>query len=864
ESITAPGRSLDCVSLVLDDETATKIDHISSAYEISADAFLLACWQSLIWFLTRRKDFTIYTLCKGRRIGALREALGAYACFCPIRSHIEPDYRFTEMIDISDQSVRSASDSLNHFLRQESMITNDGLPADRVNAVGFEYEEWPEAEYAGPVEFSYWKQSVFIDRFKLKLGGYRRPDGLTIEIQYDPAAFSWKSAESILERYHDLIENALECEQALICDLDVVDSRESEKLLANGRMASEGRGNGQAKVGAYWKLAEIRETEETAGVPPLVKVPRKGPGDGQLPLSFAQQRLWFLDQLAPNNPFYNIPSAVRSEGRLNLDALERVINEIVRRHEVLRTRFEVEEGIPVQVIDRWEPRRLEIEDLTGVLPDEREEEVSRLVREEAETGFDLSRGPLLRVKVLRLGEERHVLLYTMHHIVSDAWSTGILMKEVGELYRAYGAGEESPLEELPIQYGDFAVWQREWLRGDVLERELEYWRRQLEGMEDLELPTDHPRPATQSFRGVVSRFVIEREITERLRTVSRLEGATLFMVLLGGFDLLMSRYSGQSDVVIGTDIANRNRAEIEGLIGFFVNQLVLRVKVEASESFKELLVRVRRVCLEAYEHQDLPFEKLVEELQPERDLSRSPLFQAKLMLQNATQEDMELGGAKLSRVGDSEVQTTKLDLTVAIMDTGRDMVGVVNYSQDIFETETIEHLMSHYCNLLRGIVENGEKPMREQSLLSDEEREQIVVEWNRTRRPYPQGVNIHELLAGQAGRRPERIALISEGRQVSYGELNQRANRVGNYLRRLGVGPEVVVGLCLERSVEVVVGMLGVLKAGGAYLPLDAEWPLERVGYVLEESGTGVVLTERKLEGCLPAFWGQTVLLDEE
>jgi amino acid adenylation domain-containing protein len=620
-------------------------------------------------------------------------------------------------------------------------------------------------------------------------------------------------------------------------------------------------------------IEEAMRAGEKVEAPPLVRIDREGQRGARWPMSFAQQRLWFIDQLNPGGSLYNITDAVNLEGDLNINVLERVINEIIRRHEVLRTRFEVDAGEPAQVIDAWEHRRLEVADLTSLPPEEREAEITRRTREETEMGFDLSRGPLLRVKVLKLAVDEHVALYTMHHIVSDAWSMDILTREVGALYQAYSAGsiqEASPLPELPIQYADFAVWQREWLKGEALEVKLEYWRKQLAGMEDLELPADRPRPATRSYRAAGRQFVVERAVAEKLRGLSQREGVTLFMTLLGGFDVLMSRYSGQEDVALGTDVANRNRAEIEGLIGFFVNQLVLRVEAPAEESSIQLLKRVRETCLGAYAHQDLPFEKLVEELRPERDLSRSPLFQVKLILQNVPGERPGIEGGELRRSSgaDAEVageaMTAELDLTVAISDEGHDLVGIVMYSQDLFESVTIERLMSHYRNVLRGMAEEGERPISELSLLSEAEREQIVVKWNQTERPYPEGLCIHELFREQAERSPERIALMFEGHQVSYRELNRRANQLGNYLRKIGVGPEVLVGVCLERSVEMVVGLMGVLKAGGGYLPLDTAYPLERIAFMLEDAGVGVALTRRKLEERLPAYWGQTVLMDEE
>ena len=609
---------------------------------------------------------------------------------------------------------------------------------------------------------------------------------------------------------------------------------------------------------------------KTDQAPPLVRAE----GKGSLPLSFAQQRLWFLDQLAPNNPFYNVPGAIRIEGRLDLEALERSANEIIRRHEVLRTRFEVEEGTPVQVINQWEPRRLELEDLTSLTSEEREQEVGRIAREEAGTLFDLSRGPLLRLKVLKLGVEEHVTLITMHHIVSDAWSMGILVREIGTLYQAYTAGEPSPLDELPLQYADFAVWQRAWLQGKALAAELDYWRKQLAGMEDLALPTDHPRPAAPSYRGASRQFMIDREVAQKLRALSQREGVTLFMALLGSFDVVMSRYSGQEDVALGTDIANRNRAEIEGVIGFFVNQLVMRVEVRGMESFSELLKRVREVCLGAYAHQDVPFEKLVEELDPERNLGRSPLFQAKLILQNAPRERLELEGLRLSSLG-SELEAAKIDLTMEITgagtEEGRGLLGAVTYSRDLFEEETIERLIGHYLNVLKGVVrgvdlEGLERPISELSMLGDQERAQILVEWNQTARPFSREWRIHELFEQQVKSTPEAVALIYEEGQLSYAELNAKSNQLAHYLKRLGVGPEKMVGVCLERSLEMVVGLLAILKAGGAYVPLDPAYPIERLTYMLEDSNPLAVLTQPLAHTQIPSslFGSERAALDLE
>ena len=591
----------------------------------------------------------------------------------------------------------------------------------------------------------------------------------------------------------------------------------------------------------------------------------RAPRECRLPLSFAQQRLWFLDQLAPQDPTYNCPGGVRLEGRLDVEALEGAINEIVRRHEVLRTRIEAEEGEPAQVIDEWERRRLEVEDLSGMTREEREEEVKRRGKEEAERGFDLSRGPLLRVKVLKLGEEEHVVFFTMHHIVSDGWSMGILIREVGELYRAYSlgsAGEGAPLEELPIQYSDFAVWQRNWLRGEVLEAELEYWRRQLDGMEALELPADHPRPAERSYRGANWNLVMERELTERLREMSRREGATLFMTVAAAFHLLLGRYAGQEDVTIGTPIANRNRRETEGVIGFFVNTLVLRVRLEGRSSFRELMRQERERCLEAYEHQDVPFEKLVEELSPARDLSRTPLFQVSLTLQNTPRRELRLRGMEISPfTGGTE--TAKFDLSLFLGEEEAGLEGGVEYARDLFEAESVERMMSHFRQLLEEVTRDPERRLEELSLLSGEERRQMLEEWNRTEMAIPE-LCAHEMFERQAERTPEAVALVYEEQQLSYRELNERANRVASYLGRLGVRPEVRVGICMGPSLEAVIGLLGILKAGGAYVPLEPRSPGERLSFVIEDAQISVMLSESRIVDCLPASWVQVVCLDGE
>ncbi len=595
---------------------------------------------------------------------------------------------------------------------------------------------------------------------------------------------------------------------------------------------------------------------------PLSSITRHSRESGVLPLSYAQQRLWIIDQLEPHSALYNIPLALRLTGDLNLNALAQTFGEIVRRHEVLRTSFTTTEGSPVQLISTASDVELPLVNLSHLATDERETEAQRLAAAEAQRPFDLSLGPLFRVQVLRLSQTEHILLCTMHHIVSDGWSMGILIREVAALYEAFSQGQPSPLPELSIQYADYAVWQRQWLTGEVLESQLSYWREQLSGAPSvLELPTDYPRPAVQSFRGAAQPIQLSAELTEKLRQLSRAEGVTLFMTLLSAYSVLLSRLSGQDDIVVGTPIANRTRVETESLIGFFVNTLVLRTKVEAEESFRALLARVREVTLGAYSHQEVPFEKLVEELQPDRDLSHSPLFQVLFTLQNTAMGELELAGSQLTQL-EVETETAKFDLTLVLTESGEGVTGVWQYSTELFAAETIERWGGHFLTMLEAIASEPEQAVAELPLLTEGEREQLLVEWNQTAREYPRERCVHELFEEQVERTPEAVAVVYEDERVTYGELNSRANQLAHYLRGMGVGPEVLVGICVERSVEMVIGLLGILKAGGAYVPLDPEYPRERLAFMLEDARVSVLLTEERLLEKLPASEARVVLLD--
>ncbi|HKH45887.1 MAG TPA: amino acid adenylation domain-containing protein, partial [Thermoanaerobaculia bacterium] len=595
---------------------------------------------------------------------------------------------------------------------------------------------------------------------------------------------------------------------------------------------------------------------EDAGAPILSRA--AAPTDGGEPLSLGQQRLWFLDQLEPGNPAYNVPLAVRltgDGGELSVEALERTLGEVVRRHAVLRTSFVAQAGQPVQVIAPPEAVRLELQglDLSEVPDEVREDGARELALEEARSPFDLGHGPLLRSGLLRLAEREHLLLVTLHHIVSDGWSLGVLLREIEALYPAFLRGEPSPLPELPLQYADFARWQRSWLQGEVLERQLAYWKEKLAGAPTLlELPTDRPRPAVQTFRGATRAIHLSAALSERVRELGRLEGATPFMILLAAWAFLLGRHAGQEDLLLGTPIAGRNRREIEDLIGFFVNTLVLRIR-PSSPSFRELLGQVRETVLEAFAHQELPFERLVEELLPERDLAVPPMVQAVFALQNTPTRPLSVPGLSLEPVA-MDSGTAKLDLTLGLQEEAGVFAGALEHNTDLFDGSTAVRLLARFEALLEGAVADPRRPMADLSLLLPAERHQTLVEPNAAWDGAPPAARLLERFLERAAAAPEAPALIfaGTGEVLSYRELERRSALWARSLRGLGVGPEVRVGICVRRSPRMIVGLLAVLRAGGAYVPLDPAWPAERLAWMLDDAGVGLVLTEAATAERLP------------
>ena len=599
-------------------------------------------------------------------------------------------------------------------------------------------------------------------------------------------------------------------------------------------------------------------------LPASALIPRQSRAAEHHPLSFAQKRLWFLYQYEPESPEYNIPQAYRIEGELEPEMMQRALREVVRRHETLRTTFRSIEGEPAQVIAQVVDMEVPFMDVRPRVADPADawQEALRLATADAREPFDLALGPLMRAKLFRTGEREHLLYHNVHHIAYDGWSMGIFARELAAVYDAFAAGLPSPLPELAVQYLDFAVWQRQWLSGEVLAQQTAYWRRQLSSVPPLELPTDRPRPAARTHRGAALSLGIGDRLSQDLKSFAQREGSTLFIVLTAALKALLHHWTTQEDVSVGTLIANRRRPEIEALIGFFANSLALRTDLSGDPAFRELLGREREVSLDAYAHQDLPFEKLVEELNPPRDLARTPLFQVMLILLNAPGEAMDLPGLKL-RPAAIDSRTSKMEMTFYLTETPGGLDGFVEYNTDLFDESTLERLAAHYRRLLETAIARPETRLSELSLLSEDERRQVLLDWNATAAEMP-AATLHGWIERRARQAPEAAAVEFEGSRLTYGELDARANRLARHLRRLGVGAETFVGVALERSLDMVVGVLAVLKAGGAYVPLDPEYPRERLAWMLEDSRAPVLLTQERLLARLPASGARAVVVDRD
>ncbi|MFN2413682.1 MAG: amino acid adenylation domain-containing protein [Pyrinomonadaceae bacterium] len=603
-------------------------------------------------------------------------------------------------------------------------------------------------------------------------------------------------------------------------------------------------------------LRALRLKGQARGAAPAHTIPRLPRREGVVnvfPLSPAQERLWFIDQLMPGSSAYNLTISMRVEGPLDERALEASLNDLARRHEVLRTKLRSEGGRPSQFIAPGPDVRLKVLDLSSLPGDEREANAARVAAAEVSRPFDLAEDDLMRAVLLRLGAREQVVLVIFHHVVFDMWSGGVFIRELATVYEARVKGRTAELPPLPLQYADFSVWQRQWLEGEGYRAQLGYWKRKLGGeLPMLELPNDRPRSPVQTSNGAQQTWKAPESLASALNALSEREGATLFMTLLAAFKALVYRYTGQADILVGSPIASRNRSELEGLVGFFINVLIFRTDLAGASSFRDALARVRETVLDAYANQDVPFNKLIQELQPERDLSlRQPLFQVSFSLQNAPAPSMRLRESELLLTQynvPAPVETFE-DINFFVTETEEGLSGTVEYNTDLFDAETIGRMIGHYRRLLEAVAADPDQPLSALDILTEGERRQLLVGWNETAADYPRGACLHELFEAQARAKPDATAVVFGGQRLSYGKLDARANRLARHISKLGAGPESVVGICVERSPEVVVAILGALKAGCAYLMLDPAYPPERLSLMLEDSGVAVLLTQESLRG---------------
>lgn len=581
-------------------------------------------------------------------------------------------------------------------------------------------------------------------------------------------------------------------------------------------------------------------------------------------LSYAQERLWFLYQLQPSSSAYNMHEALRVQGPLDVEVLQRSLNVVIVRHEILRTTFVTRNQQLVQQVNDSLEVSINQVDLRALPPAAREAESHKLTIEASRHRFDLAELPLLHVRLLRMAEADHILLLTIHHIISDEWSNEVFWRELSLCYKAVAAGSQINLPALPLQYVDFAYWQRQWLAESHMQRQLDYWMGRLSGeLPLLQLPTDRPRPVAQRYQGAWQSITLPPPMALALRGLSQRSGVTLFMTLLAAFNALLHRYTGQTDILVGTPIANRNRPEIENLIGFFLNTLVMRSDLSNNPRFVDLLLQVRDVALAGFANQDLPFEKLVDELRPTRDLSYNPLFQVMFVFQEAANRAIELPGLTLTSIP-VDGGVSKFDLTLFTIDSQQGLQVALEYNTDLFDASTITRMLGHFRTMVEGIIANPEQRIAELPLLTDAERQQLLVEWNNTQQDYPQDKLVHQLVEEWAIHTPDAVALVFERHTLSYAEFNQRANQLAHYLRSLGVQPGALIGLCVERSLDMLVGILGILKAGAAYVPLDPAYPQERLAFVLLDTAASIVLTQQHVKNSLPSTNAQVFALDSD
>ncbi|MBJ6765766.1 amino acid adenylation domain-containing protein, partial [Myxococcaceae bacterium JPH2] len=840
---------------------------------VTPSMVILAAFQLLLSWYSGQDDISVGSPIAGRTQPELEGLIGFFVNTLVLRTRLDGVTTFRELLD----RVRTLT--LGAYAHQDVPFEKlvEALRPERVPGrsplfqVMVAYQNAPMPEVLGPqLRMSPYKLEHRAALFDLTLAISDRGQGLRGQLEYSTDLFEPSTAARIVGHLRMLLESVLanpsrplatvslltederrllmerwrDADAATLADASLYRLFKAKALATPDALAAEWEGHTLTWRELHERARTIYRALLAQGVlslpaaPPVVAVPRTE----SLPLSFAQQRLWLIHQLEPDSPSYNIPSAVRLEGALHVDALQQGLSELVRRHEALRTLFQEHAGNPVQRILPPTPLELTRVDLmhlgAGAL-----DEARRLVFDESTRGFDLAKGPLLRASLLKLKPEEHLLVLNMHHIVSDGWSMGVLVRELAALYQAFSERRPSPLPELPLQYADFAVWQRKWLDGDALDAQLTYWKRQLTGAPAmLELPTDKPRPAVQTSRGAYVPVQFSTAQSEALATLCQREGVTPFMALLALWQVLLARYSGQEDISVGSPIAGRQRGETESLIGFFVNTLVLRGRVEGARSFRQLVQDAKETALGAYAHQDLPFEKLVEELQPQRSLSHSPLFQVLLVLQNTPATTLALPGLTFLPF-ERDFEAAKADLTLSLVQAPTGLSGWLGYRTDLFERRTVLQLVEHLRTLMDSALANPEARLDSLSWLTASERTRVLETLQVAPLVETPPRLLHTLIAEQAAQHPERPAVASEGRVLTYGELDARANQLAWHLRELGVGPDARVALCLERSVDTVIALLGIWKAGGAYVPMDPAQPSLRLQSLVEEIGAAALVT---------------------
>jgi amino acid adenylation domain-containing protein len=866
-----------------------KLKKLSQGQSVTLYMTLLAAFKVLLYRYTGQTDFAVGSPIANRTRSELEGLIGFFVNTLVLRTDLSADPRFIDFLEkVKETTLGAFTHQDTPFEKVvEAVNPSRDMSYSPLFQVMFVLQNFTMGSTEIP---DLTLIPVAVDSgtsmFDLTFYIWEEGKGLSGKIEYNTDLFDVETIERMATQFTKLLEGIIMNPESRLSELvrsiesDSEQQPNVDEFLSQLRTigirfsAEEGKLRIDAPKGILSptlrekisnRKAEILHALIDSGdkqnddVMPLQKISR----DGSLCLSFSQERLWFLYQLEPENISYNIPICLRMEGQLRVDVLKESLSEIIRRHEALRTTFADVGGQPIQIVSPPSPINLFVVDLQGVPENERRKKAQLVVIQEMQRSFDLRKGPLIRVALLQLNSEEHLLVVTMHHIIADGWSLGVFAREFEALYRSLEKGQASALPELPIQYADFAYCHRLWMQSRVLEPHLLYWKQKLSDIPVLQLPTDHPRPVVQRYRGSRKWFKLTRQVREVLSELSQSQGVTLFMTLLAAFKALLYGYTGQTDFAVGTPVANRNRSELEGLIGFFVNTMVLRTDISGDPRFVELLGKVKETTLEALTHQDAPFEKVVEAVNPSRDMSYSPLFQVMFAFQNFPWSYVNIEGLTINPEL-IDAGTSMLDLSLYMWEEEKGLSGSIEYNSDIFDDSTIERMVGHFEVLLGSALANPEKRLSELALLTPSERHQLLVTWNHTDADYPRDQCFQRLFEEQVERNPGAIAVICAGESLSYGELNSRANQVAHYLRSLGAQPDSIVGIYVDRSINMAVGLLGILKAGSSYTPLDPGFPKDRIEFMLKDSSAGILITQKDLSGNIEEFSGEKICIDSD